>query len=128
MLVVKTKLEYSSIHGLGCFAGEDIPAGKLVWRFDPGIDLVFSESDLTRLPESFRDFLKVYAYSPVAATEKTYVLCIDHARHMNHSESPSLLETPDGHNIAAHDIRKGEELTCNYQEFDRHAAEKLKAE
>jgi SET domain-containing protein len=47
---------------------------------------------------------------------------------MNHSESPSLLETADGYNIAAHDIRKGEELTCNYQEFDRNADQKLKTE
>ncbi len=125
MLVVKTKLEYSSIHGLGCFAGEDIVAGQLVWRFEPGVDLVFTETELQRLPESFREFLRVYAYSPVAHAEKTYVLCIDHARHMNHSDSPSLLENSNGDNIAARDIRKGEELTCNYLEFDRNAGEKL---
>jgi SET domain-containing protein len=128
MLVVKTRLEYSSIHGLGCFAAEDITAGQLVWRFDPGIDLVFADKDLAALPAAFREFLKVYAYSPVAGAERSYVLCVDHARHMNHSDAPSLRETPEGTNVAARDIRKGEELTCNYTEFDRDAGAKLKGD
>lgn len=44
---------------------------------------------------------------------------------MNHSESPTLLETADGLNVAARDISAGEELTCNYNEFDKEAFHKL---
>lgn len=125
MLIVKTLLKYSEIHGLGCFAGEDIKKSQTVWRLDPGIDLVFVEGDLSKLPNSFKEFLKVYAYSPLSSGEKTYILCADHARHMNHSEEPNLLETPDGLNVAIRDIKAGEELTCDYNQFDRDASVKL---
>lgn len=124
MLVVKTFLKYSPIHGLGCFAGEDIKKGQLVWRFDPGIDLTFTEEEVKMLPSPFQEFLKTYGYSP-SLPLKTYILCVDHARHMNHSESPSLLETSEGHNVAARDISQGEELTCNYHDFDAEAQLKL---
>jgi SET domain-containing protein len=124
MLVVKTFLKYSAIHGLGCFAGEDIKKGQLVWQFDSGMDLVFSGEELKQLPVSFQEFLKTYGYSSVKEPN-TYILCIDHARHMNHSEQPTLLETPEGHNIAARDISMGEELTCNYHEFDSESHLKL---
>ena len=125
MLIVKTNLKYSEIHGLGCFAGEDIKKGQTVWRFDEGIDLIFKESDLKNFPVSFVEFLKMYAYSPLVNTEKTYVLCADNARHMNHDENPNLDETPEGLNVALRDIKAGEELTCNYNQFDKDAAYKL---
>lgn len=125
MLIVKTQLKYSEIHGLGCFADEDIKKGQIVWRFDEGIDLIFTEEQLKQLPSSFKEFLKVYAYSPMSEAEKTYILCADHARHMNHSENPNLDETPEGLNVALRDIKKGEELTCNYKQFDKDASYKL---
>jgi SET domain-containing protein len=125
MLVVKTQLKYSDIHGLGCFAGEDIKQGQLVWRFDEGIDLVFDEEALKKLPASFGEFIQVYAYSPMNSAKKTYILCADHARHMNHSEEPNLMETPEGNNVALKDIKRGEELTCDYKQFDKDASKKL---
>lgn len=125
MLIVKTKLKYSEIHGLGCFAGEDIKKGQTVWRFDDGIDLVFAEKDFSKFPESFVEFLKMYAYSPLNDSEKKYILCADNARHMNHSESPNLDETPEGLNVALRDIKAGEELTCDYSQFDKDASFKL---
>lgn len=125
MLIVKTQLRYSPIHGLGCFAAEDIKKGQTVWRFDEGIDLVFKEEDLKKFPPSFAEFLKMYAYSPLAEKEKVYVLCADNARHMNHDDNPNLDETPDGLNVANRDIKAGEELTCNYNQFDKEASSKL---
>lgn len=125
MLIVKTQLKYSEIHGLGCFAAENISKGQTVWRFDEGIDLVFSESELQKFPESFVEFLRMYAYSPINETEKKYILCADNARHMNHDENPNLDETPEGLNVALRDIKAGEELTCNYRQFDKDASVKL---
>lgn len=125
MLLVKTVLKYSPIHGLGCFADQDIPKGTTVWRFDQDIDLIFKETELEKFPESFREFLKIYAYSPMDEEEKKYILCIDHARHMNHSDDPNLLETPEGLNVASKNIKAGEELTCDYREFDKDFRNKL---
>ena len=54
------------------------------------------------------------------------VYCADLSKHMNHSNSPNLLDTPDNlQQIAAYDIKAGEELTCNYFTFDLHAYKKL---
>ncbi len=125
MLRIKTVLKFSPIHGLGCFSMEPIKKGQLVWTFDSGSDLVFDEHELLLLPEAFREFLKTYGYVPLRLDKKETILCADHARHMNHSEDPSLLETPEGHNIAARDIAIGEELTCDYREFDKEASEKI---
>ncbi len=125
MLRIKTVLKFSSIHGLGCFSVEAIKKGQLVWTFDSGIDLVFDEHELLLLPEAFRDFLKTYGYVPLHHDKRVTILCADHARHMNHSDNPSLQETPEGHDIAARDIAIGEELTCHYREFDREASEKI---
>lgn len=126
MLLVKTLLKYSLIHGVGCFADEDIIKGTLVWRFDEGIDLALTASEIAQLPDSFQAFLKTYAYVPLNSDDDMYILCIDHARHMNHSDNPNLLETPGGENVAARDIKRGEELTCNYQVFDREFKNKLR--
>ncbi len=127
MLLVKTVLKYSAIHGVGCFAVEDIPKDTIVWRLDPGIDLILNEEQLKTFPASFRTFLEMYAYSPLDAKEKLHILCIDHARHMNHSETPNLAETLDGKNVAMRDIKAGEELTCDYRDFDQEFNQKLKA-
>lgn len=54
--------------------------------------------------------------------------CADLSKHMNHSNSPNLLDTPDYlQQVAAHDIEVGEELTCNYFTFDLHAYKKLRS-
>jgi SET domain-containing protein len=128
MLLVKTSVLYSPIHGLGCFAEEDIPKGTEVWRFDPAIDLTYTDEQIQTLPIAVQEFLKMYAYVEIRGGKKLHVLCGDHARHMNHSESPNLLEGyshGESTNIAGRDIKKGEELTCNYLEFDANAREKL---
>ena len=127
MLMVKTFLKFSDIHGVGCFTAEDIKAGDIVWKFDPVLDIELPESALKSLPPSVISFFQMYSYGQKNGNEKTYILCGDHARHMNHSSEPNLLESGDenAYNIAARDIKAGEELTCNYNEFDTDAAFKL---
>lgn len=128
MLRVKTFLKFSDIHGIGCFAGEDIKAGQIVWSLDPDLDLEIDESRISTYPPAVVEFLKTYSYGQQSGNKKTYILCGDHARHMNHSENPNLLEGGDNQaiNIAGRDIKAGEELTCNYHEFDTDFADKLK--
>lgn len=125
MMLVKTRLIMSPIDGLGCFADEDIEEGQVVWRLDPGVDLIFTEDQFKKFPEAFQLFLRKYCYSPSHEKELLYILCVDHARHMNHSENPNLSETEET-NIANRKIKKGEELTCNYFVFDKEANYKLK--
>jgi SET domain-containing protein len=127
MLMVKSSIKFSDIHGIGCFSAEDIKAGQVVWRLDSGFDVEISEEDLLKQPASVIDFFKTYSYGQTSNGKKTYILCGDHARHMNHSDDPNVLEAGEGNafNIAARDIKAGEELTCNYLEFDSDAKLKL---
>jgi len=39
MLLVRTRLNPSKIHGLGCFAAERISRGTVVWTLDESIDM-----------------------------------------------------------------------------------------
>ena len=44
VLLVRAKVLPSRIHGRGLFAGEDIPKGAVVWRFDPRVDKVVASA------------------------------------------------------------------------------------
>jgi len=42
MLLIKTYLDKSPIHGIGVFAGEFIKKGTQVWEFNPLIDIILT--------------------------------------------------------------------------------------
>ncbi|HEY9586021.1 MAG TPA: hypothetical protein VJJ27_00060 [Candidatus Paceibacterota bacterium] len=50
MLLIKTKVKSSKIHGLGLFADQFIPEGTEIWRFTPGFDQKFTGEQLLALP------------------------------------------------------------------------------
>ena len=119
MLLVKTFLKPSAIHGIGLFAAEDIPEGTVVWRLDPSIDVELTEAQIEALAETSRDQIVKYTYLDIV--RHTYVLCGDDARFFNHEDAPNCLDYPDdrgGTTVAARDIRAGEELTSDYGKFD----------
>ncbi len=124
MLRIKTTLQPSAIHGLGCFAAEDVAAGQLVWQFDPPFDVAVAEAQLGVLPATACEFLRTYGYRLADPAGTLVILCGDHARHMNHSTNPNVVEDEVGASIAARDIPAGEELTCDYFSFDEDAAGK----
>lgn len=115
MLMVKTRLSPSRIHGIGLFATEAIPAGTVVWRYHAPFDVVFHEDDLDGIPEVTRGTILKYAYWSDA--QDGYVLCGDDARFMNHSDDANTYEDPEA-TVAARDIAVGEEITCDYRQLD----------
>lgn len=127
MLLVKTAVKRSNIEGLGCFAAEDIKEGQVVWVFDPRIDLRFKVSELGKFPPHVQQYIAHYGYTENSNGDRCMVLCGDNTRYVNHSDDPNLLEGPNGPNsdIAARDIKAGEELTCDYYNSDLDAEVKL---
>jgi SET domain-containing protein len=128
MLVVKTRLAPSAIEGLGVFAAEDIKKGTIVWQFVRGVDLLIDPEELPSLPPAVIELCRRYAYLHTETGE--YVLCGDDARFVNHSDDPNLIGIyPPGDNqgfdIAAKDIKAGEELTSDYGTFDAEFRQKL---
>ncbi len=119
MLLIKTYLDRSRIHGIGLFAGEPVPKGTLVWRLHPTIDIQLGEEAIASLAPPAREQILKYTYKDVVLG--THVLCGDDARFMNHDASPNCLDVPDpmgGTTTAARHIAAGEELTCDYSLFD----------
>jgi SET domain-containing protein len=127
MLLVSTTVKLSPIHGLGCFTNEQIQKGQLVWQFDERLDRRIAAADLAALPQPAQDFIRMYAYRETYRGQDAFTLCGDHAKHMNHSDQANLVSTgPDlERDVAIRDIEIGEELTCNYNEFDLDIAHKL---
>ena len=113
MLLVKTYLDKSAIHGLGVFAGELIRKGTKIWRFVEGFDHAYSPKQFAKLPKQARDFLKNYGYR----VDGEVLFTVDNDRHINHSEDPNTF-LKSGYAIARRNIRKGEEITNDYREFD----------
>jgi SET domain-containing protein len=119
MLLVKTYLDRSEIHGIGLFAGERIPRGTVVWRRSPDIDILLSPEQVASLHPAARAQIEKYTY--LDRVLGSLVLCGDDARFFNHSDSPNCRDFPDaqgGTTVAARDIDAGEELTSDYASFD----------
>lgn len=120
MLLVKTKLAPSPIHGIGVFAEEFIPAGTEVWKFVPDFDREITQEQAKQLPEHVQLWMEHYAYLDIYL--KRWIICVDDARFVNHSENPNM--KPDyvrdqyGPDIACRDIQIGEEITDDYRHFE----------
>ena len=127
MLLIKTRIGKSAIHGIGLFADEFIAAETVIWKFSDLIDLCFDEKQMGELSESVKEQIGRYSYRDKRSG--MYVLCGDDARFFNHSNEPNCLDFYDYKDlgnvtIAARDIRAGEELTCDYAAFDQDFVEK----
>lgn len=118
MMLVKTYLAQSGIHGIGIFADEPIKAGTKIWEFMEGFDTEHDETVLVSTPEPIRSFIRRYSY-PHHTQKGKIILDGDHGRFMNHNEKPNtdfrMIHANSG--FALKDIARGEELTCNYNEF-----------
>ena len=129
MLLVKTKIAPSKIHGIGLFADQFISKGTIVWKFVPGFDMKFTQEEIETLPQTAREFLSTYDY--VSNRTGYHVLCIDNARFYNHSKTPNTtdieLEGTDeeGGDVAVRDIQVGEEITYDYEMGDADFQQKL---
>ena len=118
MMLVKTFVDKSGIHGIGLFAAAPIAAGTVIWRFMDGFDVVFDETVLTTLDEPMRGYLNRYSY-PHHSLPGKIILDGDNGRFMNHSDAPNtdFSRVPMTEGYATQHIAEGEELLCNYNEF-----------
>jgi len=116
MLLVKTKLAQSPIHGIGLVADQFIESGTKTWRFVEGFDIQKNAAEIEVLSSSALAWFKQYAYLDFHMD--AFILCADDARFMNHSDNsnvrPDYNLDPFGIDIAVCDIQIGEEITTNY--------------
>ena len=123
MLYIKTTIWKSNIHWLWLFADQEIKQGELIGEFTFWLDISLSDEEYKHLNKANKEFFDAYGRQD-KLTEK-YMLNIDNTRFINHSETPNI-EHKNYKLIAARDIKRGEELTDNYMDFDNgFATEKV---
>lgn len=115
MLVVKTKIGPSKIDGTGLFADEFIPKGTVVWKYDPSIDRLLSEEEISKFAKPLQERFHNYAFYDKKYSK--YMFCGDDGRFFNHSDMPNCDDGNDDVTIALKDIQEGEELTVDYRSF-----------
>jgi SET domain-containing protein len=115
MLVVDASAGESRIQGLGLIARTAIPQGAVIWVLNPKFDVVMTEAEWRELSRFARQQVEKHVYVDVVTGQ--YVLCSDDAKYMNHAEDPNTTSDTD-HTRTTRDIEPGEELTCDYREFD----------
>ena len=117
MLLITTYVAQSQIEGLGVFSGEYVPRGSLLWSLNPKFDIFVHETELGALPPHMRTFIARYSY-PHLELPGYRVVDTDHGKFMNHSLTPNTDFRVFDKGYALADIAEGEEITCNYHEFD----------
>jgi uncharacterized protein len=121
MLLVKTKLDQSTIHRFGVFAEEFISVGTKIWQFMPGFDLEITKEDLAALSPHIQTWFRHFGY--LDHRLDCYILSCDDARFINHSDNPNM--GPDfahgrhGAGFALRDIKGGEEITLDYRLIEK---------
>lgn len=123
MLRVQTRVAVSSVHGMGLFADVDIPQGTITWQYDPKFDSGFTVDQLNTLPAVAKQFLLYYTYFDPSLDK--FVLCCDNQRYINHSQKKANVISTPTQDVAARDIRAGEELLSNYNLFDANYFDRL---
>jgi hypothetical protein len=91
-----------------------VPAGTLIWRLDPGFEVILHE-----LPDDpvQRSFVEVYGYMPLDGPPR-WVICIDDGRFINHADLPNTQDDSET-TVALHDLPPGTEITSDYRSFCR---------
>jgi SET domain-containing protein len=127
MMLIRTRVAPSTIHGMGLFASDPVPAGTPIWRFEAGFDHDFGPAAFAALPPLAREHTRWFCF--VSKANGHVILSGDHACFINHSSQPNTGApadaTPPVTTVALRDIQAGEEITCNYFAYDADTAWKL---
>src|SRR3989344_1712303 len=98
-------VEPSNTQGQGLFAQRDFKKGEMVLDWNPE-NRYLSEQEVHNLFDDEKRYIALY--------QGQYLLIAEPERHMNHSCDPNT-ETKNGLDLALRDIKKGEEITGDYE-------------
>ena len=105
---------------MGVFTSVFVPKGTKIWEFNESVDQTFDTNELNSmlryLSKENLDKLNSWIY----CENGKWILCGDNAKFFNHDEcNPSTFEKCGVmFTLANRDLNPGDELTCNYKDFD----------
>lgn len=114
MLTVKTYLAPSSIHGIGLFAAENIPANSIVWQYDEHIDRIYSEEIFFDICRKTHKCTLPHLLNSSYKRGGRYFYLTDNARFINHAVPANIAFVDDYTERTLRTIRAGEEILENY--------------
>lgn len=115
MMVVRTFIDKSGIHGIGVFAKDFIRKGDKVWEHHPVFDLKIDPKVFEQLTPAAREEIEIHMYTP--EENGPYYYETTSGKYMNHSREPNVDFSDVGFGFATRDIQVGEELTCDYRQI-----------
>ena len=112
MLLVKTYVDRSRVHGRGVFSAKAIRKGTVVWRLDTRCDRIVSDAEYEALPAKVKREVFEHHATAYAGLRIVYG---DEARFFNHSDKPNIrARDPISDMVAARNIAAGEEMLVDY--------------
>jgi len=125
MYLIPISVKSSTVEGKGVFSEAYISKGEIVWKYTMGHDKSLSQSDYEALTDSEKEYMNKVAYLSSTSGQYIFPPENDPALYTNHDalnhNLTAVLDksiSPEPFFIANRDIKKGEELTNNYHEFD----------
>lgn len=119
MIHIKYKLDRSDHHGVGLFADEDIAKNSIIYTASPVLDVNITQEQFDSLNEKEKREVQYWGFFD-EPSQKWHV-DFDVSHFINHSYDATTAQDPtheEAYLIATRDIKKGEELTQNYLEFE----------
>lgn len=119
MIHIAYKLDKSNRHGIGLFGDENIRKGQLVYTASPLLDVNITLEQFNTLNDREKREVRYWGFWDEA--NGLWHVDFDVTRFINHSLKPTLTQDPthtDAYLVATRDVKKGEELTQNYLEFE----------
>src|SRR5210317_600203 len=114
MLTVKTYLAPSSIHGIGLFATELIPANSVVWQYNEHIDNIYSVDFFLNICSNANQNTIQHLLNCSYKRSGRYFYVTDNARFINHSDIANIAFVDDYTEVTLREIKPDEEILENY--------------
>ena len=119
MIHIKYKLDKSKLHGVGLFTEEDLKKGQVVYTASPLLDVDITDKEFESLNKKEKREIKYWGFWD--EPNNVWHIDFDNSKFINHSFEPTLTqksEHKEAYLITTRAVRKGEELTQNYLEFE----------
>jgi uncharacterized protein len=119
MIYIKYKLDKSDKHGIGLFADEDLKEGQLVYTASPLLDLNITQEQFDLLSDNEKQEIRWWGFFDEPSG--LWHVDFDVSKFINHSKEGTVTQDKshdEAYLITTRDIKKGEELTQNYLEFE----------
>ncbi len=119
MIHIKYKLSISNNHGIGLFTDENLKEEQLVYTASPLLDVNITQEQFNSLTEREKEEFHWWGFFDKIS--QRWHVDFDVSKFVNHSREGTITQDKqhdEAYLVTTRDVKKGEELTQNYLEFE----------